>query len=92
MQQTCGTGTSQQFRFNLVAVTALHSNKLLDIYGGANQKFRLTKQPGGSYYLTAMHSNLRVGVRSNSSLNSATVEQQNNSTSTTQRWRIPGRP
>ena len=112
---TNGTGTSQQFRFNLVAgtidvytMTALHSTKLLDIYGGAtaagtrlvqwpanggaNQRFRLTKQPDGSYYLTAMHSNLRVGVRSNSSLNSATVEQQNNSTSTTQRWRIPGRP
>ena len=115
LQQTCGTATNQQFRFNLVVgsadvytMTAVHSNKLLDVYGGstaagtrliqwpsnggANQHFRLTKQTDGSYYLTAMHSNLRVGVRSNSTSNNATVEQQNNSTSTTQRWRIPGRP
>ena len=115
VQQTCGTATNQQFRFNLVAgttdvytMTALHSNKLLDVYGGStaagtrlvqwpanggvNQHFRLTKQTDGSYYLTAMHSNLRVGVRSNSTQNNATVEQQNNSASTTQRWRIPGRP
>ena len=87
--------------YNLAAV---HSNKLLDVFGaatapgsrliqwpangGANQRFRLTLESNGVYLLTAMHSNLRVGIRANST----TVEQQTTSTSTAQRWRIPGRP
>ncbi|MBY0502834.1 MAG: RICIN domain-containing protein [Bryobacteraceae bacterium] len=115
IQTTCGTATNQQFRFNLVAgttdvytLTAVHSGKLLDVFGAAttagarliqwpsnggdNQRFRLTQESAGVFLLTPMHSNLRVGILGNATTNNATVEQQAIAATTAQRWRIPGRP
>ena len=115
VQNTCGTAANQQFRFTLVTgatdvynIMALHSGKLLDIFGastasgtrliqwpahgGANQRFRLTRQADGTFTITAMHSNLPLGVRSRSTANGANIDQQATSTTASQDWRIPGRP